>query len=1063
MNDPKNKLVGFAVNYPRTVMAIVAIITIALAIPIPFAKIDTDPENMLTQDEPVRVTHSRIKDEFNLSDYLVVGFAGETNVLTDDFSRRLELLVEKIEEMEGVVAEDIMAPSTVDDIYRTPDGSLVVGRLTDQRTGWDTQPSVAEKIAENPILRGKLAAVDGRVVALYIPLESKKYAHEVSENIKAAMAEIGGFTNYHITGLPVAQETFGKEMFKQMGLSAPLAGLLIFLLLLFFFRKLKVILAPMILAVVTIIWTMGLLILMGYTVHIMSSMIPIFLMPIAVLNSIHILSEFHERYQKSKSQRQAISSTMDTLFGPMIFTTLTTVVGFASLMSASIPPVKVFGAFVAFGVGVAWLLSVTFNPAYAVLLSKRTLSTFGRMDEKQSFMGRIMPSVGRFALRGRWPILLVTVITLVVSAYGISRIVVNDNPTKWFKKSHPIRVAEQELGRHLAGTYMAYLEFDATNTPDESVKNPETLHYMEGLQKRLALLPQVGSTTGITDIVKKVRFELNNGDSATYAVPNSADEISQELFLYEVAGGDPEDLYKFITPDGDKAVMWIQLRDGDNMAVEEVVAAAQQYFAQKAAPAGMTFDWGGLTYINVIWQEKMVMGMRNALLGSFVVVSLMMIFLLRSVVLGLISMVPLTVTIALVYGVVGLTGKAYDMPIAILSSLTLGLSIDFAIHFLKRGQAIYKKVENLKLTMDELFEEPARAIARNIVVIALGFIPLLFSDLVPYVTVGVFFLAIMAFSGLATFLLLPGLASFRGQRVFWPWGARVETWEERPVIDEETPDQSTKGDGAMKQALAVLIAASVTIGAGIALAQDQPAVQMMNESHNAYYYAGDGGQAQVSMVLTNKKGRTREREFWMLRRDIADMGDQRYYTYFIKPADVSRTAFLVHKNAQGNDDRWLYVPSLDLVKRIAADDRRSSFVGSDFTYEDVSGRLPFLDNHEILAADTALGRQATKVKSTPKDAGTAEYQYRITWIDNETRLPLREDYFDKNNAVVRRFTIDKIETIEGIPTASQRTIHDLDKGSSTTISFTNITYKTEMKPDDFNERLLKNPPSAYTR
>lgn len=780
MTNPRHKLVAFAVNHPKIVVALAAIITVLLALPIPGAVIDTDPENMLQNDEPVRVIHSRIKEEFSLSDYLVLGFVGETDLLTKDFTERLGLLVEQIEETDGVVAEDILAPSTVDDIYRTPDGSLVVGGLTDDRIGWTEQPPIADKIEANPILQGKLASPDGRVVAIYIPLEAKKYAAAVAEKIEVAMNDIGGFSNYHITGLPIAQDVFGKEMFKQMGLSAPLAGLLIFLLMLFFFRNIRVILAPMLLAIMTVVWTMGLLILFGFTVHIMSSMIPIFLMPIAVLNSIHILSEFHERYQKTKSQREAITSTMHELYKPMIFTSLTTVVGFGSLMSASIPPVRVFGAFVALGVAIAWILSVTFNPAYAVLLPKKTLSNFGRSDDSRSPLASMMNAVGRLSYRARWGVLGATAVALLIAAFGITRIEVNDNPTKWFKADHPIRIAEQELGRHLAGTYMAYLEFDASETEEASVKTSEVLHYMQGLQDRLAALPQIGATTGLTDIVKKVRFELNDGDSTSYAVPDSDSEIAQELFLYEVAGGDPDDLYKFINPDGDKAVLWIQMKDGDNQAVEEVVRTAEEYMATVAPPPAMSFDWGGLTYINVVWQQKMVVGMRNALLGSFVVVLIMMIVLLRSVSLGIISMVPLTVTIALVYGLVGLTGKAYDMPIAILSSLTLGLSVDFAIHFLKRGQEIYKRVKNVRATLDELFEEPVRAIARNIVVIALGFVPLLFAALVPYVTVGVFFLAIMALSGTATFLILPGLLYARGKKAFWPWGARQTTWKERP-------------------------------------------------------------------------------------------------------------------------------------------------------------------------------------------------------------------------------------------------------------------------------------------
>lgn len=246
-------------------------------------------------------------------------------------------------------------------------------------------------------------------------------------------------------------------------------------------------------------------------------------------------------------------------------------------------------------------------------------------------------------------------------------------------------------------------------------------------------------------------------------------------------------------------------------------------------------------------------------------------------------------------------------------------------------------------------------------------------------------------------------------------------------------------------------------------AEEQSAEKLMNDSHYAYFYAGDGGSARVRMVLTDKKGRTREREFWMLRRDVEDMGDQRYFTYFIKPADISRTAFLVHKKAEGNDDRWLYLPALDLVKRIAADDRRSSFVGSDFTYEDISGRLPILDHHEIIGADTALGRTATKVKSTPKDPKTADYLYRISWVDDETKLPIKEEYFDKKEKLVRIFTIGKIETIEEIPTAIERTMIKLKTHHTTTISLSEVTYQGALDVKKFNERLLRNPPAAYTR
>ena len=176
--------------------------------------------------------------------------------------------------------------------------------------------------------------------------------------------------------------------------------------------------------------------------------------------------------------------------------------------------------------------------------------------------------------------------------------------------------------------------------------------------------------------------------------------------------------------------------------------------------------WAGKTFINVVWQDVMVTGMIKSLMGAFVIVFLMMAFLFRSPRLGLLAMVPLSVTILGVYGIIGWIGKDYDMPIAVLSSLTLGLSVDFAIHFIERTRALLRSSGSFTVATEQIFEEPARAIARNAIVIAIGFTPLFFAPLVPYITVGAFMAAIMALSGFTTLILLPALMSWAGPWLF---------------------------------------------------------------------------------------------------------------------------------------------------------------------------------------------------------------------------------------------------------------------------------------------------------
>jgi outer membrane lipoprotein-sorting protein len=201
----------------------------------------------------------------------------------------------------------------------------------------------------------------------------------------------------------------------------------------------------------------------------------------------------------------------------------------------------------------------------------------------------------------------------------------------------------------------------------------------------------------------------------------------------------------------------------------------------------------------------------------------------------------------------------------------------------------------------------------------------------------------------------------------------------------------------------------------------------------------------------------------MLRLDLAEGGEQKYYTYFKKPSDVSRLTFMVWKNPEANDNRWLYVPSVDLVKQISADDKNSSFVGSDFTYEDVSGRHWSEDNHSLLSESEMIDtRETYLISSTPveKYKGFAE---KKTWIDKSNYLPLKEEYYNDKGKLIRVFTADKIETIDGIETVTQRTMENIKKKQHTTVYFNEISYNSGVTDDIFTERYLKTPPRKYIK
>jgi predicted RND superfamily exporter protein len=291
------------------------------------------------------------------------------------------------------------------------------------------------------------------------------------------------------------------------------------------------------------------------------------------------------------------------------------------------------------------------------------------------------------------------------------------------------------------------------------------LRFIEGLQQYLAATGLVGKSNALPDIVKTVHRELFEGEENAFRIPDSQAAVAQTLLTFENSHR-PQDLYKLVTPDYRKANLWIQLKSGDNIDMKAVVDAVDSYMTDHTAPVSLKHDWFGLTYINVVWQEKMVSGMLKAFLGSFVIVLILMTVLFRSFFWGILSMVPLTATIAMIYGIIGWIGKDYDMPIAVLSALSLGLAIDYAIHFNVRSRQLFVHAGNWQDTIKKVFGEPARAISRNVIVIGIGFLPLLAAPLVPYQTVGVFISAILLLAGLMTLLALPALITVFQRSLF---------------------------------------------------------------------------------------------------------------------------------------------------------------------------------------------------------------------------------------------------------------------------------------------------------
>jgi len=246
--------------------------------------------------------------------------------------------------------------------------------------------------------------------------------------------------------------------------------------------------------------------------------------------------------------------------------------------------------------------------------------------------------------------------------------------------------------------------------------------------------------------------------------------------------------------------------------------------------------------------------------------------------------------------------------------------------------------------------------------------------------------------------------------------------------------------------------------------------RIIEQANQVAYYQGADGRAKVNMEIKDASGKVRTRRFVILRADQPDpsgkpndefCGDQNFYVYFLRPSDVRKMVFLVHKHIDisKEDDRWLYVPQVDLVRRIAATDKRTSFAGSHFFYEDVSGRGIKADKHEL--------EKTTKtyyvIKSTPKDPKSVEFVYYKTWIHRQSMVVTQTIYYDRKGAKYRQYLALDTKEIDGFITVTKSVMKDLSDGSETTLSYEDVKFNVGLPKEIFSEDRIKKAPRKYLK
>lgn len=751
----KFSLVEFSVNHPKLVVILSIIITLVFMTQFPKMKTDTNPKSMLPATSDVRVWNDEVDATFGLyEDMIVVGIKNEKGIVNSDTLGKIKRITDEIVRIKGVASRDVNSFPTITNVTAEKGTLRVAPLMTEVPKNEGELKAFQKNLFDNPLFLNRIISKDGKTTAIYVPLEKGSNGKEVADRIKEIVKKEKGDEKYYVAGDPVTRDTFGGEMFKLMAVFAPIAGMVMLLVRYLMFKDLFLSITLMMDAMMSIIWSMGLLIALGLPIHIMSSMAPVFLMAIAT-DSMHIFNEFYFRYKEKGDKKAAIIETMRAVGRPVRYTALATAAGFAVLLFMSIIPVKVFGGLIAFGTVALRVLSFSFIPAMFTFVKESHLDRAAKGEDIEAGKGsRFLKGLAGLGVYKLKATVITGIILFVIAIIGISKIVVNNNMVEWFKKNSEVRVADREINSALGGTSLGYVTA-ISGTDDEYIKTPQAMLYIEGLQRHIEKLQVVGKTFSVVDYVKRINRVLHDDNPKYDVVPETKEAVGQYLFLFSMSAK-PSDLDNVVDPSFKKANIWVQLKTWDAGAMGEVIKAANEY--KKQNPMLLELKPAGIAYFNLVWNHEVLWDMVKGFVLALIVVFVILIFNFHSFKWAVVSYVPLVFTILFIYGVIGFSGKRFDMPISVLSCLSLGMAVDFAIHFVSRlKQRLKESHEPLTDALLWTAARPGKGIMRNAVLFAASFAVMMLAPLTPYITVGAFIVSMMLLSAIMTIVYLPAL------------------------------------------------------------------------------------------------------------------------------------------------------------------------------------------------------------------------------------------------------------------------------------------------------------------
>jgi len=464
-------------------------------------------------------------------------------------------------------------------------------------------------------------------------------------------------------------------------------------------------------------------------IYAVSTMIPVMLIAIGVADGIHLYShlQLYLRRNPDATKKEASIDMLQQMWKPVVMTSITTSVGFISLLTSQVYPIKYFGIFTAFGVLMAMVFSLSLIPAGIMIfgLPKVKKAANNRSNKESDLAYGFASKI----LKRKSVSLFVTTAIIILAIVGMQKIWINSSFLDKFEKGSEIVLTDKFINEHFGGTTTLNLILDSEGKKDV-FKNPEVLKLTDQMQSQLENdLEVVGNSFSLTDYTKRMNKVMNADQEEFNTIPDEQDMIAQYLLLYEMSG-DPENLNKVVDYNYAKLNVTFQLKSDNSKALNSAIAIIETY-EDDFNKHGVTMKYAGSGYKGLIFTDLILEGQILSLILSLIIVILLLSLMFKNFKIGLIGAVPITITALISFGIMGFLNIPLNTTTALLSSFAIGIGIDYAVHFIEQYRINASKTDDKILVAQKTMAHSGRAISYNAVVVIAGFLVLLFSVFPP--------------------------------------------------------------------------------------------------------------------------------------------------------------------------------------------------------------------------------------------------------------------------------------------------------------------------------------------